>query len=154
MTENVVTGCGGRLDRAGLLALGRRYLATLRDLDAGRRRDIPALLAMLHDDIDYEIPFLATPARWQGKAALLPFFEAMQGQFDGITYDVSGEFVDVDAQTIWIEMTSSRRIMPGGELYENRYAIALGCDDGLIRWLREYVNPLPAQEISRRLKLA
>lgn len=138
---------------ADLIAPVRRYLEVLRNLNAERRRDIKALLALLHDDIAYHIPFLEAPAAWHGKAELEPFFQSMQGLFEDVRYAIHGEFVDIARQTVWIEMTSSRKVMPQGLVYENAYAMAFTLRDGLIVSLREYVNPLPARELSRRLKL-
>lgn len=144
---------GGMLDRAALLARARDYLELLRNTDSDGRRDIAAMMAMLHEDITYEIPFLEKPALWRGKSPLEAFFQSMQGVFTDLRYDVGTILVDVESQSVMIEMTSSRLILPDRVPYSNRYAIKLAFHDGLIRELCEYVNPLPAQELSRRLQL-
>jgi ketosteroid isomerase-like protein len=50
-------------------------------------------------------------------------------------------------------MTASRIILPQRTPYTNRYAIRITMRDGLIWQLCEYVNPLPAAELTRRLQL-
>jgi len=143
-----------RLDREGLFALARRWLAILGGLDGEGRRDIPALLAMLHEDIDYQIPFLDQPVRFIGHDAVRTFMKSMQGMFADIVYDVETMYADVEAQTAVFEMTSSRLVLPDRVPYANRYVFRMTARNGRASEIMEYVNPLPAQELSRRLNLA
>jgi ketosteroid isomerase-like protein len=142
-----------RLDREGLFALARKWLAILGGLDADGRRDIAALMSILSDDIDYQIPFIEQPVHLIGHDAVRSFMESMQGVFRDVTYDVEAVYADVDAQTVVFEMSSSRLIMPDRTRYANRYIFRITAHDGRARVIREYLNPLPAQELSRRLKL-
>ena len=141
------------LDREGLFALARRWLAILGGLDDQGHRDIPALLSILTEDIDYQIPFLDQPVRFIGHDAVRTFMERMQGMFADIVYDVETMYADVDSQTAVFEMTSSRLVLPDRVPYANRYVFRLSARNGRAFAIREYVNPLPAQALSRRLKL-
>ncbi|OYU34804.1 nuclear transport factor 2 family protein [Novosphingobium sp. PASSN1] len=141
------------LDREGLLELARRWLIVLGELDADGNRNIEALMAMLCDEIDYQIPFLEQPFHLVGSAAVRTFMESMQGLFSDIRYEVETLYADVAAQTAVFEMTSSRLILPDRLVYANRYVFRLTARGNQVCAIREYVNPLPAQELSRRLKL-
>lgn len=141
------------LDREGLSALARSWLGILGKLDTNGHRDIAALMSILSEDIDYHIPFLDDPVRFVGQDAVRSFMESMQGMFAEITYDVETMYVDVEAQTAMFEMTSSRLVLPDREVYSNRYVFLISARNGLACTIREYLNPWPAQELSRRLKL-
>jgi ketosteroid isomerase-like protein len=52
------------------------------------------------------------------------------------------------------EMSSSRLILPDRVQYSNRYVFRITARNGEACAIREYVNPIPAQELSRRLNLA
>lgn len=141
------------LDREQLCALGSKWLDLLGGLDPEGKRDLPAILDILAEDIDYEIPFLEKPARFLGKAAVFQFMESMQGMFADIVYNVETIYADVEAQTLIFEMTASRIVRPQNVPYSNRYIFRMTVTAGLVSAIREYVNPLPAQELSRRLQL-
>jgi len=141
------------LDRDGLFALARRWLTALGELDAGGNRNIEVLMAMLCDDIDYQIPFLENPLHLVGRAAVRAFMESMQGLFLDIRYEVETLYADVSAQTVVFEMSASRLILPDRVVYANRYMFRMTARGDRACAIREYVNPLPAQDLSRRLKL-
>lgn len=141
------------LDRAGLIDLAHRWLALLGALDAFGHRDIDALMEMLSEDIDYQIPFLEKPMQLVGRQAVRRFLETMQGLFSDIRYEVETMYADETAQTALFEMTSSRLILPDRTPYTNHYVFRITASGGRASAIREYVNPLPAQELSRRLKL-
>ena len=149
-----MSSSAAQLDRTELIALAQRYITVLRDLDERNHRDLDALMALMHPDIDYSIPFLETPAEWRGATALVDFFKAMQGAFADVVYDIEQIYADPEAQTVVIEMTASRTVLPSGYHYANRYVMRLTIRDGRIAVLREYLNPIAAQEMSRRLNLA
>jgi ketosteroid isomerase-like protein len=141
------------LDREGLFALARSWLAILGKLDLNGDRDIAALMSILDEDIDYQIPFMDDPVHFVGHDAVRSFMESMQGMFAEINYDVETMYADEEAQTAMFEMTSSRLVLPDRIVYANRYVFLISARNGLAFTIREYLNPSPAQELSRRLKL-
>ncbi len=129
------------------------YMAALENLDENNHRDIDALIALMADDIEYEIPFLAQPLVLNGKEAVRQFLTAAQGMFANISYDIDRWLVDVEAQVVIVEMRSERTILPEGNRYANRYVLIFTIRGGLIANFREYLNPIAAAQVSARLDL-
>ena len=136
-----------------LIDLSNAYMGVLSDLDENNHRDMDALMSLFDPEIDYQIPFLEKPLRCRGRDETRAFLDRVQGTFTEVEYDVEHRYVDEEQDTIIIEMTAKRRLLPGRELYSNRYVMRLTFRERRIAELREYLNPLAAAPLSARLDL-
>lgn len=136
-----------------LRAIAESYLALLEDLDENHHRDVEALVALMSDDVEYEIPFLGTPLKLNGRDAVHDFLTGAQGKFADVSYDVDRWLVDAEQQVVILEMRAERTILPDMERYGNRYVLIFTLRDGKIADFREYLNPIAAAKMSERMEL-
>ncbi|KCZ58412.1 nuclear transport factor 2 family protein [Hyphomonas chukchiensis] len=111
-------------------------------------KDKASKLAVISDDMVLEIPFNESGKteegsfrRYTGKSEIVSFIDTAFAAEKSVRL-VSAEYiVSADGQTVFVEARGEVE-MTSGKLYKNRYVLRFDIDNGKIKCLREFYNPI------------
>jgi ketosteroid isomerase-like protein len=117
--------------------------------EAVDEQDLEAIRACMADDILVEIPFSESGRVEDGQFRTYAGIEEVTG-FWATAFQAEGESagpcnveitVSADGSTIFSEMYG-KLTMANGRDYRNRYVMRMVIEDGLVKHVREYYNPI------------
>lgn len=113
----------------------------LRAFKAIHERDLPALMACIHDDVSWLLPYRQDRFPAGGMLDKSGVEQLMSNVFPGFTqweFIVTG--ITAEDDRVALEATSSG-VGPGGAIYKNIYHFAFELQDGLIYSAKEFFDP-------------
>jgi uncharacterized protein len=117
---------------------------------AEARRDIPAMAALLADDVVFEMPFADPPAELRGRQAMVDtltsFLAPGSGFYSEFTFHDIAVYPLKEQGCFFAEYRSAGTVAGTGHAYRQRYAAYLEVHDGLVTIWREYFNPLALKQ--------
>jgi ketosteroid isomerase-like protein len=115
---------------------------------ANQAKDKAAMMSMLADDIDHEIPFNESGRteeggfrRHRGKAEMSAFLDVTVATIDTLHFVDPVFSPTADGRAVFVETYGDCR-MADGKTYKNRYVFRYDVENGKITRLREYYNPI------------
>jgi len=129
----------------------REYFKILGTLDAQNRRDIDAMVALLHDNVRWEFPYVEKPLTLNGKESLRAFWEKTQGISTEVRYDIVDLIVDETKQTGAIQVKATRKFVKTQMRYDNLYVYFFRFENGKFIHVAEYANPILAAPMNKAI---
>ena len=105
------------------------------------KRDLPALLALIHEEGSWSVPF--DPARFQfggfrDKAGVMELLTGFLGGFDSFSFTVQNATAEDDRVVV---EAVSEAVGPAGVQYRNNYILIVFVRDRKLHTVREYFDP-------------
>jgi ketosteroid isomerase-like protein len=112
------------------------------------KKDKDAKLRVMADDMVLEIPFNESGRtedgnfrRYTGKSEIVDFIDTAFAAEKSVRL-VSAEYiVSADGRTVFVEARGEVE-MKSGKMYRNRYVLRFDVENGKIKCLREFYNPI------------
>ncbi len=115
-----------------------------RAFEAVGRGDVDAQIELFAEDAVLELPYAEPPARLVGRPAIRSRLEPALRLFE-IRIEVTDVHDCADPDQLILEYTSEGRVTTTQRSYRNSYVGFFRLGEGLIRFQREYYNPLPGR---------
>ena len=113
------------------------------------RQDFVGACELLTEDVVCDWPYPpmeGVPESITGRAAMWEFFSGGMTAFDPYRYEITEVFELVDPNCLIAEYRSNSRLKATNAPYRNQYLGIFRFRDGLIRYWREYINPVIVAE--------
>ncbi|MDE3203992.1 MAG: nuclear transport factor 2 family protein [Acidobacteriota bacterium] len=112
--------------------------------EAVGRGDVDAQLELFAEDAVLELPYADPPARLMGRPAIRSRLEPALRLFE-IRIEITDVHDCADPDHLILEYTSRGRVTTTQRTYRNSYVGFFRLGEGLIRFQREYYNPIPGR---------
>lgn len=117
-------------------------------IDAQNAKDQVSFDATIADDILFDAPAYRADGEpiAVGRAAMMEMFDGLCRIFVSIEYAVSRFIPAVDPDLVIVEVTGNNLVAETGKYYRNRYLFLVKCENGKIKHIFEYSNPVVHRE--------
>jgi len=139
--------------RSELERLTRAIYESLADIGPGGRRNMERIAAHFAPDLKYGIPFIPNELKFESRDGFMSIIKATDGVFAKSIYSLNNFIIDVEKQTVVVEVNSVRPLVKTGQEMKIKYVFVFEFRGDKVVKFREYAYNPDQHLIEEAMKL-